>query len=62
MNFRKGINAIYTNVYPIFLKAQKKSTRTSSYMDAVNCLEQLSKGFVAYSSDRDRRFQIHRDR
>lgn len=46
MNFRKGINAIYTNVYPVFLKAQKKSTRTSSYLDAIKCLEELSKGFV----------------
>ena len=46
MNFRKGIDSIYSDVYPIFLKAQKKATRTSSYLDAVSCLEKLSKGFV----------------
>lgn len=46
MDFRKGINAIYSDVYPIFLKAQKNSTRVSSYQDAIKCLEALSKGFV----------------
>jgi hypothetical protein len=51
MSFRKGINAIYTNVYPIFLKAQKNSSRVSSYKDAAKCLEQLSKGFVINPKD-----------
>lgn len=51
MDFRKGINAIYSDVYPIFLKAQKNPTRVSSYKDAVNCLEALSKGFVVNPKD-----------
>ena len=46
MNFRKGINAIYTDVYPIFQKSLKKPNHTSSHIDAIGCLEKLSKGFV----------------
>jgi len=46
MDFRKGINAIYSDVYPIFLKAQKNPTRVSSFKDAAMCLDALSKGFV----------------
>lgn len=46
MNFRKGINAIYTDVYPIFQKSLKRPGHTSSYIDAIRCLEVLSKGFV----------------
>jgi hypothetical protein len=46
MNFRKGINAIYTDVYPIFQNSLKKPGYTSSHIDAIRCLEVLSKGFV----------------
>lgn len=46
MDLRKGINSLYDDVYPEFLKAQRKPTRTSSYKVSVKCLESLSKGLV----------------
>ena len=46
MDFRKGINAIYKTVYPIYLSSLRRSDRTSTHQDAVLCLEKLSKGFV----------------
>ena len=46
MNFRKGINAIYKHVYPIYLSSLQRPYRTSTHKNAVLCLEKLSKGFV----------------
>lgn len=46
MDLRKGINSLYKDVYPEFLKAQKNPTRISSYQVSVKCLESLSKGLV----------------
>jgi hypothetical protein len=46
MDFRKGVGAIFTDVYPQYLLALKKPSRVSSFEDAVLCLEKISKGFV----------------
>ena len=46
MNFHKGINSIYQDVYPEFLKAQKTPSLISNHRVGVNCLEKLSKGFL----------------
>lgn len=51
MDFHKGINSIYVDVYPIFQKSLKKPSRISSCDDAIKCLGSLSKGFVVDLKD-----------
>ncbi len=51
MDFRKGIDSIYKDVYPVFQQSLKKSSRTSSCADAIECLATLSKGFVINPKD-----------
>jgi hypothetical protein len=46
MDFTKGIESLYADVYPIFLNAQKKSSRISTYQDAIKCLVKLNDGLV----------------
>lgn len=46
MDLRKGIDALYDDVYPHFRKALKSANRISTYQVAVKCLESLSKGLV----------------
>ena len=46
MDLRKGINSLYKDVYPQFLKSLKKPNKVSSHQVAVQCLESLSKGLV----------------
>jgi len=46
MDLRKGIDSLYKDVYPQFLKSQKNPNRMSTYQVSVKCLESLSKGLV----------------
>ena len=46
MDLRKGINSLYKDVYPQFLKSLKKPNKVSSHQVAVQCLDSLSKGLV----------------
>ena len=46
MDFRKGIDCLYKDVHKKFLKAQKRPNRTSTYLDAIACVEKLNHGLV----------------
>ena len=46
MDLRKGIDSLYTDVYPQFKKALKSPTRVSSHEVSAKCVESLSQGLV----------------
>jgi hypothetical protein len=46
MDIKKGIDAMYNDVYPIYKKSLKNPNRTSTYIEAMDCLWKLSKGFI----------------
>lgn len=46
MDIKKGIEAMYKDIYPIYKKSLKNPDRTSTSEEAVDCLWKLSKGFI----------------
>lgn len=46
MDINKGIDSIYNHIYPIYKKSLRNSDRTSTSLEAKDCLWKLSKGFI----------------
>jgi len=46
MDINKGIEAMYKDIYPIYKKSLRNPDRTSTSVEAVDCLWKLSKGFI----------------
>jgi hypothetical protein len=46
MDIKKGIDAMYNDVYPKYKKSLKNPNRTSTSIEAMDCLWKLSKGFI----------------